>query len=139
MKKKKAAEAVPLLISTISELVNQTKSKSPSKDQVYISETESEEYFDADTYFEDLDEASSASLATHHNKPKSRIEEEIEENQTIKLLLKQLEENSRLLDTSLKQLETQLHSNPNNLSKTSYLILLSWPVIGISLYHLWNK
>jgi len=101
-------------------------------DQGYISDTESDEYFDADTYFEDMDD----SLVM---KPKSILEEDLESHQSLKLLLKQLEENSKLLDTSLKQLETSLVPK-TNLSTTSYLVLLSWPIVGITLYHfLWNR
>jgi len=130
--KKKSAQGVPLLISTVSELVSQTKIKEPSVDQGYISDTESDEYFDADTYFEDMDD----SIVV---KPKSILSEDLEEHQSLKLLLKQLEENSKLLDTSLKQLETILVPN-TNLSTTSYIVLFSWPIVGIAVYHfLWNR
>jgi len=99
-------------------------------DQGCVSDTESDEYFDADTYF-DIDE-----LIT--SKPKSIIDVEVEAHQTMKLLLQQLEENSKSLDTSIKQLET---IQPDTMiSSTTYLILLSWPIIGVSLYHfLWNR
>lgn len=115
--KTKSAEGIPILISCISELVSKPK----ISDSSYISDTESEEYYDADAIFED-----------ETTRPKTRIEEEIEAHQSLKSLLKQLEDKTHTLDNTIRQLESTMKQAPSTLE---YLFLIGWPLVGISVYH----